>query len=41
MGRINLGRVVIGGLLAEQMTAAMAAINKPPVNDTSACFRTT
>jgi pimeloyl-ACP methyl ester carboxylesterase len=49
MGRINLGRVVIGGLLAgliinfgefilngvlleEQMTAAMAALNKPPVN---------
>ena len=51
MGRINLGRVVIGGLLAgliinfgefilngvllaEEMTAAMAAINKPPVDST-------
>ena len=49
MGRINLGRVVIGGLLAgliinvgefilngvlleEQMNAAMAALNKPPIN---------
>jgi hypothetical protein len=49
MGRINLGRVVIGGLLAgliinigefilngvlleQQMTAAMAALNKPPIN---------
>jgi pimeloyl-ACP methyl ester carboxylesterase len=49
MGRINLGRVVIGGLLAgliinigefilngvlleQQMTAAMAARNKPPIN---------
>jgi|SRR5687767_11534828 len=48
MGRINLGRVVIGGLvagliinvsefilngfvLAEEMNAAMAALNKPPV----------
>ena len=49
MGRINLGRVLVGGLLAgliinisevilnvvvigeEKMTAAMAAINKPPV----------
>ena len=50
MGRINLGRVVIGGLLAgliinigefilngvllaEQMAAAMAALNKPPVDE--------
>jgi pimeloyl-ACP methyl ester carboxylesterase len=50
MSRINLGRVVIGGLLAgliinigeyilngilifEQMTAAMAALNKPPVDN--------
>lgn len=49
MGRINLGRVVIGGLVAgliinigefilngvlleQQMTAAMAALNKPPVS---------
>ena len=48
MGRINLGRVVIGGLLAgliinisefvlnglllaEEMNAAMAALNKPPI----------
>ena len=51
MGRINLGRVVIGGLLAgllinisefvlngvvfaEDMNAAMAALNKPPVDNT-------
>lgn len=50
MSRINLGRVVIGGLVAgliinvgefilngvllmEQMNAAMAAINKPPVDN--------
>jgi pimeloyl-ACP methyl ester carboxylesterase len=50
MGRINLGRVVIGGLLAglvinisefllngvvlaQDMTAAMAALNKPPVDN--------
>ena len=50
MSRINLGRVVIGGLLAgliinigeyilngilifEQMNAAMAALNKPPIAD--------
>ena len=49
MGRINLGRVLIGGLLAgliinigefilngillaEELTAAMAALNKPPVD---------
>ena len=49
MGRINLGRVVIGGLLAgliinvgeyilngllleAQMNAAMAALNRPPIN---------
>ncbi len=49
MSRINLGRVVIGGLLAgviinvgefilngivigEQMNAALAAINKPPID---------
>ena len=49
MGRINLGRVAIGGLLAgliinvgefilngllleAQMNAAMAALNKPPIN---------
>ena len=49
MGRINLGRVVIGGLLAgliinigefilngilleEEMNAAMAALNKPPID---------
>ena len=49
MGRINLGRVLIGGLVAgviinisefilngvllfDEMTAAMAAINKPPVD---------
>jgi pimeloyl-ACP methyl ester carboxylesterase len=49
MNRINMGRVVIGGLLAgliinfgefilngvllaEEMNAAMAALNKPPVN---------
>jgi len=49
MSRINLGRVIIGGLLAgliinfgefilngvlleEEMTAAMAALNKPPVD---------
>ena len=49
MGQINLGRVVIGGLLAgliinvgefilngllleAQMNAAMAALNKPPIN---------
>ena len=49
MGRINLGRVVIGGLLAgfiinigefilngvllaEQMAAAMTALNKPPID---------
>ncbi len=49
MSQINLGRVVIGGLLAgliinvgefilngllleEQMNAAMAALNKPPIN---------
>lgn len=48
MGRINLGRVIIGGLLAgllinisefilngvvfaEEMSAAMAALNQPPV----------
>jgi hypothetical protein len=51
MGRINLGRVVIGGLLAgllinisefilngvvlaKDMTAAMAALNKPPIDNT-------
>ena len=50
MGRINLGRVVIGGLLAgllinigefilngvllaEDMSAAMAALNKPPIDN--------
>jgi pimeloyl-ACP methyl ester carboxylesterase len=50
MGRINLGRALIGGLLAgliinigefilngvllmEDMNAAMAALNKPPVDD--------
>ena len=50
MGRINTGRVVLGGLLAglvinisefvlngvllaEEMTAAMAALNRPPVDD--------
>ena len=50
MSRINLGRVVIGGLLAgliinigeyvlngvliaEQMNAAMAALNRPPIDD--------
>jgi hypothetical protein len=49
MGRINLGRVLIGGfvagliinfgefilngvLIAEEMNAAMAALNKPPVD---------
>ena len=48
MGRINMGRVIVGGLLAgliinisefvlngvvfaEDMNAAMAAINKPPI----------
>jgi len=48
MGRINMGRVILGGLLAgliinisesilngvvfaEEMNAAMAAINKPPI----------
>lgn len=48
MGRINMGRVIVGGLLAgliinisefvlngvvfaEEMNAAMAAINKPPI----------
>jgi hypothetical protein len=51
MGRINLGRVIIGGLLAgllinisefvlngvvlaKDMTAAMAALNKPPIDNT-------
>lgn len=55
MGRINLGRVVIGGLLAgliinvgefilngllleEQMNAAMAALNKPPINPNMIMF---
>jgi hypothetical protein len=50
MGRINLGRVVLGGLLAglvinisesilngvvlaEDMTAMMAALNKPPIDE--------
>ena len=50
MGRINLGRVLIGGLLAgllinisefvlngvvfaQEMNAAMAALNKPPIAD--------
>jgi hypothetical protein len=50
MGRINLGRALIGGLLAgliinigeyilnglllfEEMNAAMAALNKPPVDE--------
>ena len=50
MGRINLGRVLIGGLLAgliinigefifnavlfaDDMNAAMAALNRPPVDD--------
>ena len=49
MGRINFGRVMLGGLLAglliniseallngvvfaEEMSAAMAAMNKPPIN---------
>jgi pimeloyl-ACP methyl ester carboxylesterase len=51
MNRINMGRVLIGGLLAgliintgefilntvllaEEMNAAMAALNRPPVDDT-------
>jgi uncharacterized membrane protein len=55
MGQINLGRVVIGGLLAgliinvgefilngllleEQMNAAMAALNKPPINPNMIMF---
>lgn len=50
MGRINFGRVVLGGLLAgvlinlsefilngivyaEEMNAAMATLNKPPIDD--------
>ena len=55
MGQINLGRVVIGGLLAgliinigefilngllleEQMNAAMAALNRPPINPNMIMF---
>ena len=55
MGQINLGRVIIGGLLAgliinvgefilngllleEQMNAAMAALNKPPINPNMIMF---
>ena len=55
MGQIDLGRVVIGGLLAgliinvgefilngllleEQMNAAMAALNKPPINPNMIMF---